>query len=509
MKRVAFNSVVVTVLNATVHAANFAVFIGIAALFGANWQTDSFFLAFSIPTFFVGAAVSSISSVFIPVITECRIHRPQALGRLVGSALVYVCLSSVLLALVVGLLAPTVIKVSSATTTRPEFQALAVRQVLLMLPVIVIQTLTGILAAAYNSAGKFWLPPATDAVGTVVALIVIAVLKPFVGVASLSVGFVAGAILHVLCLSLFWRQLGIKLELNWQIEPALAKSFWLTLPMLVAMAALYLIALVSRFFAASLAEGSVSVLDYASRISSGIMEFLTSGILLVVLADWSQDAAQGDAGRLIGKLRQTLRLILFGVAPAVAVLIALREPVIGVALERGQFNASLTERTASVLLFYLVGIPLDAVLRTYVRLFLAWRDTLVLGLVAILRLLSLTAFSMILKQIAGVEGLVLADLLGLTVMMAGLIFIANKRLGSTFSGLGAALLKLGISASVTLAVASLVNYAMADLSVWLRLSCAGLMGLSAYLTAAWVLRIQELQMLFELIPLKSVGGLTK
>ena len=65
MKDVALNSVVVTLPNATLHLANFAVFAGIAALFGAGGQTDSFFLAFAIPSFFVGAVVNGVGSVFM------------------------------------------------------------------------------------------------------------------------------------------------------------------------------------------------------------------------------------------------------------------------------------------------------------------------------------------------------------------------------------------------------------------------------------------------------------
>jgi len=82
MKSFAYNSVVVTFANASVHLANYVVIAGIASIFGATRQTDAFFLALAFPTFFVSAVVNAAGSVFIPIFIDCKINRPQMLAGL-------------------------------------------------------------------------------------------------------------------------------------------------------------------------------------------------------------------------------------------------------------------------------------------------------------------------------------------------------------------------------------------------------------------------------------------
>ncbi|HNI35973.1 MAG TPA: nuclear transport factor 2 family protein, partial [Microthrixaceae bacterium] len=82
---------------------------------------------------------------------------------------------------------------------------------------------------------------------------------------------------------------------------------------------------------------SVSVLDYASRISGAVMELLTGGVLLVSLADWAETMAAGDQPALRSKLRRTALTMLALVLPVTACLAALRAPVVALALQRGRF----------------------------------------------------------------------------------------------------------------------------------------------------------------------------
>src|SRR5215471_19334791 len=142
MQNVALNSVGVTLLNATLHLANFAVFAGIAALFGASSLTDAFFLAFAIPSFFISAVVSGVGSVFIPLIADYRFNHPEEMGQLIGSSLILVLVFSILSAIVTGLSAPLIIRLAVSSRKFPDFATLATQQLLVLLPVIVIQIAT-------------------------------------------------------------------------------------------------------------------------------------------------------------------------------------------------------------------------------------------------------------------------------------------------------------------------------------------------------------------------------
>ncbi len=497
MRKVALDSAVVTILNVTSQAASFILFAGIAALFGANWQTDAFFLAMTVPALVIASVMNAITSVFIPVMTECRVQRPRALGELIGSALRYVFALSVLAAAAMGLAAAPLLMWANPGLGA-ESRRLAVQQTLLLLPMIATQTVTAVLAAAYNSMGRFWFPTGTSTLRFLATLVLILVLRPALGITSLPASFVLGTLIQVVLLGVFWPRLGIRVILRWRVDSDLAQSFKLALPLIMGTAALQLGVVVSRFLASRLPAGSVSMLDYASRISSGLMELLTGGVLLVTLADWSQVAAQGDVAALQAKLRQTTRLGLFALLPIVAVLLALREPVIAVALQRGQFTAGLATTTAGVLAFYLIGIPLDAVGRVYVRLFLVWRNTVVVGGLAVFRLVATAIMSLVLMRALGVRGLALADSIAVTLITSSLIVLADRKLGSTLSGLGLALAKLGLAAVMAGLVAGFLNHAVPGSSPWIRLPVVGGLSIAAYLGTAWILQVKELGTIYEL-----------
>ncbi|HLF02553.1 MAG TPA: lipid II flippase MurJ, partial [Anaerolineales bacterium] len=159
MNKVALDSIVVTVLNGMAQAASFLLFAVIAALFGANWQTDAFFLAFSLPTIVIGTSINVIASVFIPLMTEWRIQHPEALGSLIGSALAYGFIFSGVSAVCIALIAPAIL--GTLSIVPGVTQQLAVMHMRMLSPMIVVQTLIGLVSAVYNSGRRFWWPALT------------------------------------------------------------------------------------------------------------------------------------------------------------------------------------------------------------------------------------------------------------------------------------------------------------------------------------------------------------
>src|SRR5262249_44601100 len=152
-------------------------------------------------------------------------------------------------------------------------------------------------------------------------LIFIVVLKSIIGIFSIPAGFVGGALVHLILLILLWSHTGIRIVWHSRFDKKLRQSLMLALPLILGTAALQFGVVVSRFLAAQLSEGNVSALDYATRISSGVVELLTSGILVVTLVDWSAIMAQGNQELLRAKLQSTLIVLLLVIAPVVAVLV--------------------------------------------------------------------------------------------------------------------------------------------------------------------------------------------
>ncbi len=133
------------------------------------------------------------------------------------------------------------------------------------------------------------------------------------------------------------------------------------------------------------------------------------------------------------------------------------------------------------------------------RLFLVWRETKIVGGLAVIRLVTIAILSLALMRFMEVRGLALADSLAQLVVPIALIILANRRLGNTLAASWMPLIKIGFTGLGGGLVAGLLSQMMPALPVWVELPIATLFGSAAYLLIAWLLQIQELTIFFQLI----------
>ncbi len=494
VKRIAADSIVVTALNAGAQLAGFVLFAAITGIFGANERTDAFFLAYTVPMLFIGPVGSAIRSALVPILAECRARNPALLGSLIGAALVQGLLVSTAACLLLALGTPVVLPVA-AGGLGPDARHLAALLTLYLLPLIVGQTISAVLSAAYNVAGHFTLPALAAGSRHLVAFVLILLLHRPLGILVLPLGFVAAMVYQVAMLAAFWRKLDVRLRWSLRLTIELRKALRVAVPLVLGSAGLYLTVLVTRLVAAHLEPGSVTILDYAARITSALMEILTTGVLLVVLASWSHSIQQDRADEVRLRLRRTVLLVLFLVMPVLTILFALRVPTVTLLLGRGQFNAELVKATAGVMGVLIVAAPTDVVSRIYMRYFIARQSTWTITAAAVTRVLVVAPLALALFGPFVLRGLALADGLGVAASAIFMIVLADARQGRTLAG---ALLPLGRITFLAVGaglVAAMIGHLLQGANVVLLVVAASSAGGIAYLLGAWLWRADELRAL--------------
>jgi putative peptidoglycan lipid II flippase len=321
--------------------------------------------------------------------------------------------------------------------------------------------------------------------------VLVLVLRPSLAITSLPVAFVIGGVVQLGLLAGFWPRLALPVVWTWRVSPEFRRSLALAVPLVLGTIALSLVVVISRFLAARLGPGSVTVFDYGSRIAQALLELLTGGVLLVSLASWSELAANADIIQLRLRLRQTLMIVLFLMLPIIAMLHALREPVVALILERGHFSAARSTATAAVFGLLLMGLPLEMIGRIYVRLFLARQSTLIMGLGAGLRLLVVLGLSVWLMRPLGVRGLALAEAVGGGFIACYLVWEARRMVGPTLNGLWVPLLRLFALATVAGLVTGSVTRMLPVWHPLVLVTIAGGAGTVVYALGAIVLRLPE------------------
>jgi putative peptidoglycan lipid II flippase len=471
--------------------------------FGTTGVIDAFNAASTFPDLiFSLIAGGALASAFVPTLTGflSREDRPGA-WRLSSAVANLVFLLLMAASLASALLASQIVRHVLAPDFNPAQQALTVSimRVLLIAPVIF--GISGLLMGILNSHQIFLWPALAPSMYWLGMILGVLFLVPSMGIFGLAWGAVAGAALHLLVqlpglLRLPGRRYFVTLGRGF---PAVGEVARLMGPRLLGVAVVQLNFVVNTILATGQPVGSLSSIKYAWAIMTMPQVVIAQAIAIAALPTFSAQAARGELGSMRHSLAATLRGVLLLSVPASLGLILLREPIVSLAFQRGEFTAQSTDMVAWALLWYTAGLVGHSVVEIVSRAFYALHDTktpVFIGAAAMsLNLLFSLAFSALFKRIGWMPhgGLALANSLATFLEMIGLLFFMRRRL----TGLeGRQVLAGGVQAGAASLVMGLVIWVWlglaSSLPVWLILVGGVALGFGVYALGIWLLKVPEL-----------------
>jgi putative peptidoglycan lipid II flippase len=221
--------------------------------------------------------------------------------------------------------------------------------------------IVGILMGIFQAHGVFWLSPACALGGNVVLASSILGLGRALGTASLLVGVVGSAILHLVAHASYLgamlrrREIASSLPLSLR-HPGIRVGVRLAAPLMLGVVFAQCGAVALNRALSTLPPGSLAVFGYAWKLGS-IMTFLPMSLAIVLFPQLARDWVRGpDAYR--NACRDALRAALFFGLPAGALFFTLREPLVRLVLQRGAFSGQAT--AAAIELFGLMVLAAPA-----------------------------------------------------------------------------------------------------------------------------------------------------
>jgi putative peptidoglycan lipid II flippase len=156
-----------------------------------------------------------------------------------------------------------------------------------------------------------------------------------------------------------------------------------------------------------LGEGEIAALRYALFLSQ-----VPPGMLIVTFAaaafPWISDMATAHPEKLVSFYRETLRLVVYVMAPLAVALIVFAPEVVSVAFRRGAFDQQSVLLTSGPLLCYSLGLIFYGVYFYQIRFYYARSLLMRLGLILGATLLFKLVASIVLVQWLSADGLALA-----------------------------------------------------------------------------------------------------
>ena len=478
----------------------------IAGLFGSTSATDAFTAASRVPSTVYDLLIGGmIAAALIPVFSDYySTQMKEDLGRLVSGLLTLVTAALATVAAIIYFLAPQVIAIFGQGYS-PEVQAVATDLLKAMLPSILFLGMSAIFTSLLYSRRSFVFPAFCAAAYNTRIIVAALPVHQFLGITSLVVGVLLGSLLQVVVQLPALRGMPLHLVLDLR-HPALVRIMKLYTPVAMGLVVSLVGVAIDTNLASHTGEGNLASMRFATtliQLPLGLVATAMASAILPTLSRYGPSALSGPDPQPLADYKRYLsmgiKMVLLLIMPAAVGLVLLREPVVQVLFQRGNFDAEATQRTALAFLGYAPSLPAAAIDQMLIFAFYALKNTVAPVVVGVLGVGVYLVVALTLIAPLGFFGLTLANSAQIVFHTLVLLFLIRRVLGG-FSGLGlgAATLKV-LTASLSMAV--VVSGVSQSMLFWFDVSgtvgalaqvlAAGGTGLLAYAGIVLLLRVDE------------------
>lgn len=321
--------------------------------FGASPEYDAYLVAVLLPFFLRKIfAEGALSSAFIPLYNKRAIKGVEK-GRRFANSILTIFIPVLLIVVIVSIYFMPQILSFVAPGLMPGVKGLAVFMGRLIFPFILFISLWAVYAGMLNSHDIFFTPALSPAIHNIFIIIGISLSPlfdpPILGPA---IFFIIGGAAQWLMVVLASR--GIQFKFTPSIDKKDLGDFMpIFLSSFAALSVTQINSIVDTNVVSGLGTGSVSLLQYANRLFQLPLGVFAISVSTVALAQLSKNSPEEFKKNLAEGIE---RMALF-VLPASVGLFLMRQDIITLLFQRGQFSLYDSVMTSDILMGYLIGLP--------------------------------------------------------------------------------------------------------------------------------------------------------
>ncbi len=405
----------------------------VAEVFGRTGVTDVFFAAFALPDLMYQLLVGgALSSAFIPVFTQYLAQDKEEEAWYVASTFINLTGILLFIFMVFGMIFTPSLAPLVGYGFVGEQRQLLVTLMRITFPAVFFTALSGLEMGILNSYQKFTMPALGPIFYNASQILGAYLLGPIIGIMGMALGTVAGSFGSfslqfptVLRKARFYRPV---IDLK---HPGIRKMARLMIPALIGLSIAQINLIIAQNLASLLEEGSIVSLRLANRLIHFPLGVFAMGISTAIFPTLARLVATNEISEFRRTFSFGLRVVFFITLPSAVGMAALREPIVRLLFESGEFTAADTQATAFPLLFYSVGLFAQSGIQILVRVFYSLQDTITpvkIGLFTVV-VNFLLSISFLQWTTLGAGGLALAFSLTSIVNMLVFLYMLRKKFG--------------------------------------------------------------------------------
>ncbi len=353
----------------------------IAAVLGAGFVADAFFVAFKLPNLFRRLfAEGAFNAAFVPIYAaelekdgraQARAFAEAALAVLLWALLAFVAVAEIAMPWLMRAFAPGFLD-------QPAKFDLVVHLSRITFPYLLFVSLVSLAGGVLNAQRRFAAAAATPMLLNLCLIGAVLGLSPFTATPGHALAWGVFAAGIVQCAFLFGAlaRAGERLALvRPSFGPKIRRLLKRALPVAVGAGVYQVNLAIDMIVASFLPSGSISYLFYADRINQlplGVVGVAVGTALLPLLA---RQFAAGDVAGAHHSQNRAIEFALLLTLPAAAALLVIAGPVVATLFGRGAFGQVEIAATAAALAVYATGLPAYVLAKALTPAFHAREDT--------------------------------------------------------------------------------------------------------------------------------------
>lgn len=410
-----------------------------ATIFGADgvgiYSLDTYYAAFRIPDLLYSILVyGTISVAFMPIFSEHLAKKNhQEAWKFTSNVLNLLLLIFFIIASILFVFAQPLMSlfVHGFTPEKIEQTAQLVR-IMLLSPLFF--SIASIAIGVENSFQKFTAQAIAPVLYNLGIISGAFFFGEKYGVYGLVWGVVFGALLYMLI------QFPGLLKSGFRWFPIISfqrkdtrEMFTLVVPRIISMSAMQANLLVDTLIGSSLIAGSLTILNLAQNLQSLPFGIISVSVAITSFSLFTKYSAEKNWQQFEIELQKSVRITLFLLLPSILGMFLLREEIIGLVLEGGNFEKDDVIKTASILSFLLIALIAHGLIPILTRAFFAMKNTKLPLLISLISMATNVAFSFYLAPKMGIQGLALANAIGMWVNLSLLYFFLRQKFPKVIS----------------------------------------------------------------------------
>jgi len=469
----------------------------IANFLGASTVADAFFVAFRFPNLFRRLfAEGAFAAAFVPIFAtslekdgrnEALEFANQAFTVLAILLLLFVAFMEAVMPWVMVILAPGFERIEGKIEMATEYSRIA-------FPYLLFISLVSLQSGVLNSVHRFG---AAAAAPVLLNLTFISAMLVFPGDSAhtglaLSWAVSVAGVVQFVWLIYNCRREGFPLSfVRPRLSPKVRALGQRVLPVVFGASLYQVNLLIGTILASLVADGAVSYLYYADRVTQLPLGVVGVAVGTALLPTLSRQLAAKDNGAAMVSQNRGLELALLLTLPATVALIAMPAPLIEVLFGRGAFDSHAVNATSAALVAYATGLPAYVLIKVLTPGFFAREDTRTPVRIAIFAILANIILNLIFMRYWGHVGIAYASSLSAWANALALGFVLNRRGELVFDArllsqsLRAFLASAGMGAALYFCVHTFGNVLFGgSINQWVGLALCVFGGLGLYVALA-------------------------